>query len=231
MFLFPLSPSASYWLFTAGIFVGNDLKMLSGNILMPICTSMRHTASSEPSCTFERRAVRPIRECEKNILKKRRISYTSYTCGGAPIKPMKVCALVKVASVIIYANFCIFTLKSLVSTEDWIQAFPTGPYYGHNNTAKHLPYGMWSCSFDVYIQSWYHARYLMDNSYSMIPVILTSGANFITRDQRSIATLKSTDMFTDDSQWQLINHKLNIQVTSKFIWQGRQLLYRMVALV
>jgi hypothetical protein len=36
----------------------------------PKGTSLRQTASFEPSCMFVRRSVRPLRDCEKKIQKK-----------------------------------------------------------------------------------------------------------------------------------------------------------------
>jgi hypothetical protein len=73
----------------------------------PKGTSLRQTASFEPSCMFVRRSVRPLRDCEKKIQKKiknKKISkekksqsrYISRMRGGALIQPiaMEVCTSV-----------------------------------------------------------------------------------------------------------------------------------------
>jgi hypothetical protein len=72
----------------------------------PKSTSLRQTASFEPSCMFVRRSVRPLRDCEKKIQKKenKKISkekmsqsrYISRMRGGALIQPiaMEVCTSV-----------------------------------------------------------------------------------------------------------------------------------------
>jgi hypothetical protein len=69
-------------------------------------TSLRQTASFEPSCMFVRRSVRPLRDCEKKIQKiqnkkiskekKSQSRYISRMRGGALIQPiaMEVCTSV-----------------------------------------------------------------------------------------------------------------------------------------
>jgi hypothetical protein len=73
----------------------------------PKGTSLRQTASFEPSCMFVRRSVQPLRDCEKkykkikikikNIkTKKSQSRYISRMRGGALIQPiaMEVCTSV-----------------------------------------------------------------------------------------------------------------------------------------
>jgi hypothetical protein len=70
----------------------------------PKGTSLRQTASFEPSCMFVRRSVRPLRDCEKKLQKNKKISkekksqnrYISRMRGGALIEPiaMEVCTSV-----------------------------------------------------------------------------------------------------------------------------------------
>jgi Mg2+ and Co2+ transporter CorA len=72
----------------------------------PKGTSLRQTASFEPSCMFVRRSVRPLRDCEKKIQKnknkklskekKSQSRYISRMRGGALIQPiaMEVCTSV-----------------------------------------------------------------------------------------------------------------------------------------
>jgi Mg2+ and Co2+ transporter CorA len=66
----------------------------------PKSTSLRQTASFEPSCMFVRRSVRSLRDCEKKIQKKenKKISkekksqsrYISRMRGGALIQPIAI---------------------------------------------------------------------------------------------------------------------------------------------
>jgi hypothetical protein len=72
----------------------------------PKGTSLRQTASFEPSCMFAQRSVRPLRDCEKKIQKnknkkiskekKSQSRYISRMRGGALIQPiaMEVCTSV-----------------------------------------------------------------------------------------------------------------------------------------
>jgi hypothetical protein len=68
----------------------------------PKGTSLRRTASFEPSCMFMRRSVRPLRDCEKKNTKKNikgkksQSRYISRMRGSALIQPiaMEVCTSV-----------------------------------------------------------------------------------------------------------------------------------------
>jgi hypothetical protein len=70
----------------------------------PKGTSLRETASFEPSCMFVRRSIRPLRDCEKKIQKKEKnikrkksqSRYISRMRGGALIQPIatEVCTSV-----------------------------------------------------------------------------------------------------------------------------------------
>jgi hypothetical protein len=74
-----------------------------------------------------RRSVRPVRDCEKNIIKKiskekvTKSLYFTYA-WGALIQPiaMEVCTFVKVTNVINHANFGGCMLRGLVSAKGQI---------------------------------------------------------------------------------------------------------------
>jgi hypothetical protein len=81
VYLFPFK-SYSTFSFRLEIPIGAEILGVLG-ILDPLVhahinetpkgTSLRQTASFEPSCMFVRRSVRPLRDCEKKIQKKRKL--------------------------------------------------------------------------------------------------------------------------------------------------------------
>lgn len=128
-------------------------RILSSSIVTPKGTLLRRTASFEPSCLFMRRAIQPVRDCEKEVIKTRNLlsGYISRMLGDTPVEPMvmKVCTFVKIVNVKIYTTFAVNMWKEF--------GFWKEPNSGlsYRNLPGHLQHcaGMWkaTCVWNVCI--------------------------------------------------------------------------------